>query len=274
MGLVTIDKDKCKKDGICAEECPRQLISLENEAGYPDIALESESFCMTCGHCVAVCPHGAMSIYGAAIGDCPEVDKGLTLSWEQADQFLRSRRSIRVYKDQEVDQETIQKLIEAARYAPTAGNAQTLHWSVINGREKLKVYSETTIDWMREVIQNQPETPFATYCRPMIAGWEAGYDSILRSATGLVIPSAPRVNANGLVDLSIALSYLELAALPLGVGTCWAGLLRAAMLNKPELLESFGLPEGHTWFYPMMIGYPKFKYHRLPERKAPKITWR
>ena len=78
----------------------------------------------------------------------------------------------------------------------------------------------------------------------------------------------------GLVDLSIALAYLELAALPLGVGTCWAGLLRAAMMATPELVESMDLPEGHTWFYPMMIGYPKFKYHRLPERKAPVIHWK
>ncbi|MFH1984982.1 MAG: hypothetical protein ABIL58_24330 [Pseudomonadota bacterium] len=85
---------------------------------------------------------------------------------------------------------------------------------------------------------------------------------------------APKANANGLVDVSIALSYLELAALPLGVGTCWAGLLRAAMLATPELVASMGLPEGHTWFYPMMIGYPKFKYHRLPERNAPVIHWK
>jgi hypothetical protein len=51
-------------------------------------------------------------------------------------------------------------------------------------------------------------------------------------------------------------------------------LLRGAMLATPELVESMGLPEGHTWFFPMMIGYPKFKYHRLPERRAPVIRWK
>ena len=102
----------------------------------------------------------------------------------------------------------------------------------------------------------------------------AGYDGILRTARTLIIPSAPKENANGLVDLSIALAYLELAALTLGAGTCWAGLLRAAMLATPDLVESMGLPVGHTWFYPMMIGYPKFKYHRLPMRKAPVIHWK
>ena len=51
-------------------------------------------------------------------------------------------------------------------------------------------------------------------------------------------------------------------------------MLRGAMLATPKLVESMGLPEGHTWFYPMMIGYPKFKYLRLPERKAPMIHWK
>jgi nitroreductase len=107
----------------------------------------------------------------------------------------------------------------------------------------------------------------------VVARWATGYDGILRTAQTLIVPSAPKESANGLVDLSIALAYLELAALPLGVGTCWAGLLRAAMLATPDLVESMGLPEGHAWFYPMMIGYPKFKYHRLPERKAPVIHY-
>ena len=70
----------------------------------------------------------------------------------------------------------------------------------------------------------------------VVAGWATGYDGILRTAQTLIVPSAPKENANGLVDLSIALTYLELAALPFGVGTCWAGLLRAAMLATPEFV--------------------------------------
>ena len=57
------------------------------------------------------------------------------------------------------------------------------------------------------------------HCRSM----SPGDDGILRTAQTLIVASAPKKSANGLVDLSIALAYLELAALPLGVGTCWAG---------------------------------------------------
>lgn len=273
MGLLTIDEAKCKKDGICAAECPRRIIQLDDRE-IPFVSAEDEARCMVCGHCVAVCPHGALSVAGVALEDCPEIAKELKLSQEQAEQFLRSRRSIRFYKPEEVDRATIQKLIETARYAPTASNSQTIHWQVISGREKVESYSEKTIDWMREVIRDQPDIPFADYCKPVVAGWDEGYDSIMRDAPAFVVASAPQVNANGLIDVSIALSYLELAAVSHGVGTCWAGLLRAAMLAKSELLASFNLPRGHSWFYPMMIGFPKFKYHRLPERNSPPIVWK
>jgi nitroreductase/NAD-dependent dihydropyrimidine dehydrogenase PreA subunit len=274
MGFLTIDENKCKQDGICAAECPRQIIIQEDDASFPQIAESDEAYCMACGHCVAVCPHGALSVAGVNIEDCPVIEKSLILSWDQAEQFLRSRRSIRLFKDKAMDRKTLEILIEAARYAPTASNAQNLHWTVIEGRDRLERLSQETINWMESVIQAQPDSPPADYFRPVVARWAGGYDGILRTAQTLVVPSAPKESANGLVDLSIALTYLELAALPFGVGTCWAGLLRAAMLATPELVESMGLPEGHGWFYPMMIGYPKFKYHRLPERNAPVIHWK
>jgi hypothetical protein len=46
------------------------------------------------------------------------------------------------------------------------------------------------------------------------------------------------------------------------------------MLSWPPLQKAIGLPEDHTHHYPMMLGYPKAKYFRLPQRKEPKITWK
>ena len=273
MDFLTIDKTKCKQDGICVAECPRGIITQKDNRSFPHISEADEARCMACGHCVAVCPHGALSVTGVAIGDCPEIDKDLVLSWGQAEQFLRSRRSIRWFKDKAMDGKTLEQLIRTACYAPTASNAQALHWTVIQGRDRLEPLSRATIGWMERVVAAHPDSPAAGYFRPVVDSWAAGTDGILRTAQTLIVPSAPGENPNGLVDLSIALAYLELAALPLGVGTCWAGLLRAAMLATPGLVASMGLPEGHTWFYPMMIGYPQFTYHRLPERKAPVIHW-
>jgi nitroreductase/NAD-dependent dihydropyrimidine dehydrogenase PreA subunit len=274
MAFLTIDETRCKQDGICAAECPRRIITQEDETSFPQVAEADEACCMTCGHCVAVCPHGALSVAGVDIEDCPEIERDLVLSWDQTGQFLRSRRSIRLFKDRAMDRDTLEQLIGMACYAPTASNAQNLQWTVIEGRDKLEPLSQETINWMEGIIEAQPDSAAADYFRPVVARWSTGYDGILRTAQTLIVPSAPKENANGLVDLSIALTYLELAAARLGVGTCWAGFLRAAMLATPKLVESMGLPEGHTWFYPMMIGYPKFKYYRLPQRKESVIHWR
>ena len=97
----------------------------------------------------------------------------------------------------------------------------------------------------------------------------------MRSAPALVVASAPKAAAgNGMVDVTLALTYFELAAPKLSLGACWAGLLEGALLSSSEAREVLRLPEGRPYHYPLMVGYPKGKYYRLPERKAPKITWK
>jgi nitroreductase len=76
-----------------------------------------------------------------------------------------------------------------------------------------------------------------------------------------------------MVDLSIAISYLNLVAPTMGMGTCWAGLFQWALLASPEVKKELGLPAECSEHYPMMVGYPKFRYKRQPERKPPVITW-
>jgi ferredoxin len=70
MPLLIVDKEKCKKDGFCARECPTGIIRLKEEDGYPSVGKKLEEFCLSCGHCVAVCPEGALSHRDVAIEDC------------------------------------------------------------------------------------------------------------------------------------------------------------------------------------------------------------
>ncbi len=240
----------------------------------PDLIPGTEPFCIQCGHCLAVCPHGALSHAQVPVEACPPIDKTLSISEDQAVQFLRSRRSIRFFQDRPVEKETIQGLIETARYAPTASNAQVVEWLVFTDRAQIKTLAGRTVDWMRTVLQLNPLPAQAAYPPMIVAAWDAGYDVVLREAPALIVASAPKSDLNGLVDVTLALSYLELAATARGLGTCWAGLVQGAMLSLPPLKLEMGLPDGHTHHYPMMLGYPKAKYFRLPERRAPKITWK
>ena len=274
MSLLNIDENKCKQDGLCVRDCPTAIIRLKDKDSYPEMVPGGEQFCLTCGHCVAVCPHAAMSHKLVPAEDCPPVQKELAINEGQAVQFLRSRRSIRLFKDEPVEKEKIQKLIEIARYAPTASNNQLVEWQVFNDRDTIREFAKLAADWARALLEKDPQAAKMPYLPGIVAAWDAGYDAVLRGAPALVVASAPREDLNGTVNLTLALSYLELAAPGMELGACWAGLLKGALLAWPPLKKAIALPENHTHFYPMMLGYPKADYFRLPERKPPKITWK
>ena len=273
MGLLIIDETKCKKDGICARECPMVIIKLKDGNGFPEMVPGGESICNNCGHCVAICPNGALSHVSVPIEKSPLIEKELEISEEQAVQFLRSRRSVRFFKQQPVEKEKLQRLIEIARYAPSGGNVQLVEWMVFTDAERIKEIAELTVEWMRKLVAKAPPM-VPTYFPLMISAWDMGYNSVTWSAPALIVASASKEAATGMVDVSLALCYLELAAQNFGLGTCWAGVVEGALQGSAEVRESVGLPDGHPYHFPMMVGYPKRKYCRLPERKAPKISWK
>ena len=272
MTLLTVDENLCNKDGLCAAECPMMIIRMKDGDGFPEMAPGGEAACLVCGHCVAVCPFGAMSHKKVPVEKSPEISPELTINADQAVQFLRSRRSVRHFKKQPVETGLLRKLIETARYAPTGGNIQPLEWVVITDQEKMKELSQMTVEWMRETIQaGQRKVP--PYYSIIVNAWDAGFDAVLRNAPALVIASAPKDDPNGMVNVALALSYFDLAAPAMGLGVCWAGLLKGAMFNQKPISQAAGVPDDRPYNYPLMVGYPKFKYHRLPERKPPRITF-
>ena len=269
MGLLIIDEKKCKKDGLCVRECSTAIINI-NENCLPTILPNDEARCMYCGHCVAICPHDALR---HALIPETAIQASLVINADQAEQFLRSRRSIRHYDAKSVEKEKIQRLIEAARYAPTAGNGQPVEWIVIRDRELLRRISSLTVEWLRELIKNPQAVASAPYLPAAVAAWDAGNDSVLRGAPALITAITPSYAGLGLVDLTLALSYLDVFAQTMGLGTCWAGLAAGAMENSSTVREAVGIPENYTRYYPIMLGYPAVRYHRLPGRKTPKITF-
>jgi ferredoxin len=60
MDLLIIDEEKCKKDGICVRECPMVVIKQKDKESIPHLVPGGEDICNSCGHCVAICPHGAL----------------------------------------------------------------------------------------------------------------------------------------------------------------------------------------------------------------------
>jgi nitroreductase/ferredoxin len=273
MSLFSVDRDKCKRDGLCVEECPMRLIEIKGE-DFPAPIKSAEELCVNCGHCVAICPQGALSLATMKPEDCPPVKAELQLTPEHAEHFLRSRRSIRKYKSRPVDRTTLTKLIEMARYAPSGHNLQPVHWLAFDDSSEIHRLAGLVVDFMRMMIDTHPEIAGPMHFNRVVKAWEYGIDVVLRGAPNLVVAHGLQSIASAQSACTIALTYLDLAAPSLGLGTCWAGYFNAAATFYPPMMEALALPEGHQSFGAMMVGYPKFKYQRLPLRNEPSIAWR
>lgn len=282
--IFQINTETCNRDGLCMEVCPVHIIHLP-EDGYPEPALGAEEVCIACGHCVAVCPTGSFDHRDVPLDKCLPLQKSLQPSAEQIEQLFQSRRSIRAYKDKPVDRELLQRLIEMAGWAPSAHNSRKVRWLVFGDREKLKALAATTVDWMRWMIETMPDRAEEFKFGRRVKQWDDGLDGILRGAPVLVVAHGEKEEAlpAGIVhgmdnrtapmDYVIGLSYLELAALSLGLGACWAGYVYKAANQYPPMHDALELPEGHQCYGAMMVGYSEITYRRIPPRDAPGITW-
>ncbi|MFP4213686.1 MAG: nitroreductase family protein [Desulfohalobiaceae bacterium] len=274
MPLFTVDTEKCTQDGLCRMECPAGLVEMDPESGFPRPIPEAEKYCISCGHCVAVCPVGALSHRDMSPQDCPEVQTQWQLSPERVEHFLRSRRSIRSYKEKNVEQEVLERLIRVASFAPSGHNRQPVRWLVIHSRESVLELAAKVVDWMRYMINEGHPLAQDMQLSRVVAAWEAGYDPICRTAPHVVVAHGEQKDPTVPAACTIALSYLELAAPSFGLGACWGGFFSAAAQYWPEMQKALDLPQGHACFGAMLLGYPAVKYQRLPLRRSPQITWR
>ena len=274
MSTLTVDHEKCNSCGLCALECPGRLIKIADSGALPVPIDGADDVCVKCGHCVAVCPLGAVSIPTMKPQDCVKIRRALLPSSEQVEHFLKSRRSIRMYKKKLVPHDMLAKLVDIARYAPSAGNGQPLCWLVIENPEEVKRLAGLVIDWMRVAIKDSPEFADLLGAQKKVAAWDKGEDRILWDVPHVVIAHAPGSDPTAPLDAHISLTYLELAAYSQGLGACWSGYLQAAIVFYPPVVEALQLPEGHIGLGAMMIGYPKVRFSRIPLKNEPRIIWR
>lgn len=274
MSFLTIDREKCARDGLCVSECPARIIRMKDKGDFPALVKGGEDLCINCGHCVAVCPHGALRLRSMAPEDCTPMQQSLLPGYGQIDHFLSSRRSVRSYKDKPVDRETLKRLISTARYAPSGHNLQPVRWLVIEDKREVQKLAGLVIDWMKLMIDRKEAVAEAMHFDRLVEAWGYGLDRVLRGAPHLIVAHADASLSASQPACIIALTYLELAVFAKRLAACWAGYFNAAANFYRPLQEALSLPAGHLSFGALMVGHPKYAYQRVPLRNNPEIEWR
>ena len=268
----TIDLETCIGCGQCASDCPAMIISMAT--GVPTIAPDLEEFCIRCMHCVAICSEGSVSIHGYGPEEGTPLPSKIMVTPEQLEMLIKSRRSVRNYRDENLDPRLIDKLIEVTGHAPSGHNDRQLLYTLVDDKGVLFDLREDAIAGLAQLVKDKKLPEGMEMFADIIEAWQkTGTDILFRGAPHLLIVSALDESAAPLQDCLIALTTFEIYAKSHGIGTIWNGL---AMLTISELVPSLkkrlGIPEDHQIGYVMGFGYPAIQYERTINRAAPPLN--
>ena len=295
MYTITIDRSRCKKDGICNRVCPTEIFVQREKLTFPELV--DEEGCIACGQCVAICPQGAIchSEFPSTAIRAIQFEKMPTT--EQVMALLKTRRSIRAFRDKPLAKETIERIIDGARFAPSGHNSQSTEFLVVQNKDVLKQVSATVIEYLKFEIRRFGNPLFRTFAlladrelaesglheisgfKQMIRLFESGEDPILNYAPTLLAFHAPRTVGFADLNAQLALQNASLVAHSLSIGHFYAGWVlspcrapRAQAWNRriPSLL---GFPHGNVLYGALALGYPIPRFKNMIERKPPHIRW-
>ncbi|MBQ7586091.1 MAG: nitroreductase family protein [Desulfovibrionaceae bacterium] len=263
---ITVDVNTCCHCGLCVKDCVVNALQM-NEGEVPRYAPGKEEHCVGCQHCFAICPTGALSFGNKQAKDSQKVGFGNS---DELIRLIQSRRSIRFYKKEDVGQEILNKLVAMLPYAPTGGNADNLHFSIISTREKMdeiRNIAYTKIGESRGVSSSFLQAKKA---------FDSGNDIIFRDApamVGVALDLGKTIPGCEIADPIIALSYFELYAQSLGLGTLWCDYALMVAKEFPDVYAKLNIPENYALQYIMLFGLPAVGYNRTiqPEMFSIKV---
>jgi nitroreductase/NAD-dependent dihydropyrimidine dehydrogenase PreA subunit len=257
----TINQQTCTRCGECVADCPARIIAMEE--GVPTILPEKEANCYRCQHCLMICPTGAVSILGLKPADSRPLPGNLP-DPNAVETLIKGRRSVRRYKPENIDPKLMQRLLDVAWHAPTGMNSRDVLFTVVDDREKLAGLRDTVMAGLARLVREERLPEGMEFFADFVRVWEEkGADILFRGAPHLLITSAPHTAASPVPDCLIALSYFELFAQSMGVGTVWNGLAKWAINDLlPEIRQQLGIPEDHIMGYAMSFGLPAVTFHR------------
>ncbi|HUX99149.1 MAG TPA: nitroreductase family protein [Candidatus Deferrimicrobium sp.] len=292
---VVINREKCITCFECAWICPTSTLYKKGET--LQVAKDAAVRCIRCAHCLAVCPEDAVTItcYTDETEIAPIPD--IRLDPETILNFMRSRRSTRLFKPDPLERSDLDLLINAARYAPSGHNDQTSAFTVITGK-RVKEIKATLIQEIAPVLKALPEDPVAAAERltkflpktstAMISSMlglmkelvqvmeTGGRDCLFWDAPVLIIISAKKESSGfpaALENACLSAAYLMLMAEAMDLGTCSMGILIYSLGMSRKVRKLLELPKDNRALYALAIGKKATHFRKFVPRNKPKINY-
>ncbi len=176
---------------------------------------------------------------------------------------IKNRRSVRIYREEQITEEELQVIVEAGLWAPSGHNAQPWHITVIQNKDLLSHISNIATNEMAQ-------SPLEWVARMGKSGRNLFYNA----PTVLIVSGKKEdeVMLNSSVDCAAAIQNMLLAAESLGIGSCWIGLIRFFFAQKEEVKKLL-LPEDVKPLYAVCLGYKGRANGKGPERKSGNVSY-
>lgn len=277
-----VDKAACVVCGRCVEACSFEVLKLRKDG--PRARGVGE--CIVCGQCVAVCPEGAMSHPEIPEERIEEIPSQPAVGYDDLVALLRQRRSVRRYRDDEVSDDLIHELIDAAVLAPSGHNEQSWAFTVIKDPAELDAVRNAAAEFYagllaaledeesrQQMIDAMGEEAveglddIAPAVQLILRAHDRGNDRMIWGAPTLVLVHAPEQDPTGAESAHYAAGNLMLAAVSKGLGTCAIGFLTIPASFGADLREALHVPEGHALHASLALGWPDVTYHRSTGRR-------
>ena len=159
---------------------------------------------------------------------------------------LKSRRSIRKYKKEQIRDEELNAVLEAGTYAPTGMGTQSPIMVVVQDKDAVLRLSRMNAAF----TANPKGDPF--YGAPTV-----------------VMVLADSTNSNGFADACLVMGNLMNAAYSIGLGSCWINRTREMLdtAEGREMLRGWGVEDKYTGVGSCILGYPDCPHPAAKPRK-------
>ena len=191
--MIQIDETRCVGCGSCVEDCVSGTIKLVDNKARVD------EECFQCGHCVAICPHEAVSIPNYSDACIAYDEATFALPTQNVLNAIKFRRSIRRFTSDAVTYDDLHVLMDAAAHMPTAKNTQACRFVFI--QDSLEQMKETVWNNLWTAYCAEEETPLPRevlerfFALKGIDGKRSGSGSVCADGAGSALACGERDNA-------------------------------------------------------------------------------